>query len=112
MCTNNADPRLPACTPGDVSGFDVRSPKKASPIAFDRSVYRQIVDAFGPTGDLGVQPGLFRNATPNHCETMQFELRLGSGGLRPSKMKIDVKTVSSDGRSDTDKLLLTCLPRS
>ena len=112
MCTNNADPRLPACRPGDVSGFDVRSPKKASPIAFDRIVYRQIVDAFGPTGNLGVQPGLFRNATPNHCETMQFELRLGSDGLRPSKMKIDVKTVSSDGRSDTDKLLLTCLPRS
>ena len=112
MCTNNADPRLPACRPGDVSGFDVRSPKKASPIAFDRIVYRQIVDAFGPTGNLGVRPGLFRNATPNHCETMQFELRLGSDGLRPSKMKIDVKTVSSDGRSDTDKLLLTCLPRS
>ncbi|MFM8409791.1 MAG: hypothetical protein ACKOCT_05890, partial [Alphaproteobacteria bacterium] len=111
-CLNNRDPRLPACAAGDVSSFEVRSPRKTSTLAFDRNANKLITAAFGPSGGIGVVPGVFRNATPNHCETMQFEVRLGNGGLRPAKMTLDVRTTSSDGRTDTDKLLLTCLPRS
>lgn len=111
-CLNNRDPRLPACGPSDVSSFEVRSPRKTSTLAFDRNANKLIAAAFGGSGGVGVVPGVFRNATPNHCETMEIEVRLANGGLRPAKMTLDVRITSSDGRTDTDKLLLTCLPRS
>ncbi len=111
-CLNNRDPRLPACKPSDVAAFDVRSPRKTSTLAFDRNANKLIVAALGPSGGVGIVPGVFRNATPDSCETMQVEVRLANGGLRPAKMTLDLRVTSSDGRTDGDKLLLTCLPRS
>jgi hypothetical protein len=111
-CLNNRDPRLPACGPSDVASFEVRSPRKTSTLAFDRNANKLIASALGPSGGVGIVPGVFGNATPNHCETMQIEVRLANGGLRPAKMTIDLRVASSDGRTDGDKLLLTCLPRS
>ena len=59
---------------------------------------------------LGVVPGVFRNATPDHCEAVEIEVPLGGAGSRPGRMSIDARVAASDGRADADKILLTCLP--
>jgi len=115
LCINNADPRLFACTPSDVSELRVTSPRPTSLVQAERDA-RAALDAVvrGPRG-LSLPAGSpVANATPDLC-TEPVELRvplkqLANGGTRPGRMKVSLKARSSDRRSDPDTLTLMCRP--
>lgn len=110
LCTGNRDPRLASCAAGDVAAIEARSPRRTSRSPAERAARRRLDDAVGPSGALGVVPGVFRNATPDHCEPVEIEVPLGGTGTRPGRMSIEARVASSDGRVDADKLTLSCLP--
>jgi hypothetical protein len=110
LCTGNRDPRLAACAAGDVAAVEARSPRRTSRSPAERAARRRLDDALGPAGGLGVVPGVFRNATPDRCEAIEVEVPLGGSGTRPGRMTLEAKVSASDGRSDSDKFVLSCLP--
>ena len=109
-CTSNRDPRLSSCAAGDVASLEVRAPRRSSRSAAERVARRRLDDSLGASGRLGVVPGVFRNATPDRCEDVRVEVPLAGGGTRTGRMTLEVKVASSDGRTDSDKLSLACLP--
>jgi len=115
LCINNADPRLTACVPSDVSELRVTSPRATSLLQTDRDARAALDAVIGGASGLALPKGApLANATPDLC-TAPIELhvplkQLGSGALRPGRMKVSVKARASDRRSDPDTLTLQCLP--
>ena len=119
LCINATDPRLPRCTPSDLSTLSVTSPRKTSRKQLERDVHAQLAGAFGPFGELGVGtgvgPALRRaNATPDYCtDSVPVTVPLttsASGSLRPTRLRVGVRAKSSHAGGDSDVLSLQCLP--
>ncbi|MFM8411613.1 MAG: CRTAC1 family protein [Alphaproteobacteria bacterium] len=110
LCTANRDPRLASCIAGDVASIEARSPRRTSRVPAERAARRRLDELLGPTGSLGIVPGVFRNATPDRCEEVRIEVPLSGGGTRTGRMTLEARAASGDGRTDADKLVLSCLP--
>ncbi len=100
-CLNNADPRLPLCTPTDVATFTVRNKPVGHP-KFDPEL--QALEA----SVAGLLPTAAAVCGPPRPVTMP--LRVKAGVFRKVRKKLSTLARTSGGVLDRDKMQLTCLP--
>jgi hypothetical protein len=126
-CLNNADSRLPACTPRDVVTWELKKPRPNSPKPVEAAnalALREVVRALG-NGTTGGQHGEIVTFTPpfdvtaSCSELATFTVPLkGASQNKTGKQKIRTRTITTappaaaKGIKDVDTLILTCVPAS
>lgn len=123
LCINNADARLPNCTPLALQSLQVRHPKWNSSDAADVANLA-VLEAQAGSGPGGfgvdvirgngqVMPGM-PNATANLCSDplpLVVPLRqTASGKWLHGTRSINLRAVMTAARTDTDTLILRCHP--
>jgi hypothetical protein len=116
VCLGNADPRLAACRPADVVGFEVLRPNPLrSRSSIDRTNALGLEEAVASLGPAIRRRG--REVTPasaatgrNRC-TASIELVTPAPavqGARPVRRDVRVIALAADGRRDRDRVILEC----
>ncbi|HYB98372.1 MAG TPA: CehA/McbA family metallohydrolase [Candidatus Limnocylindrales bacterium] len=101
LCLNNDDPRLAECAPSDVSSVLVRNaPPTSARHDAGLAALQADVDAIAPT----------EQARCTELETVAVAVKTSSSRIKPGRRKIGVRASTSDGRIDSDKVRVTCLP--
>jgi len=121
LCINNADARLPDCTPTDVDAIAVYKPypdrlRDAADVANLAAMEASLHQDLGITVLRGRTP--FLNGAPNSLAdsctnpidiTVPLRVR-SSGKERRGRKTLKLKAATSDGERDTDSLRFECRP--
>lgn len=116
LCPATSDPRNPICPAATLTDIVVRTPRATSKKPADLAL-RAAVDRLVGIGIASLVPpegSPFENLLPGVCtaaESVVIPLRERAPGVyRKNRTRLKLRTYSSDGRRDLDKLVLTCLP--
>lgn len=116
VCPATRDPRNFICSAPDLTSIVIQSPRRTAAGGADRAM-REAVEALIGNGLASLVPhpdSPFANLTPGRCTgatRVTLPLREKSPGVyRKSRTRLKIITRSADGRRDTDKLAVRCIP--
>jgi hypothetical protein len=94
VCLGNEDPRFPKCAAAPVTSFEVMAPMADRGTDMDRENAAALAQAAGATTGCG--------------SLVEVHVPAPTGGAKITKRKLKMRGRATDGRIDTDKLVLTC----